>query len=300
MSFEVPTAFVQQYKANLTHLLQQKGSVLRDTVTVESQNAEFAFYDRIGSTEANEVNTRHGDTPLNNTPHDRRRIGLRDFDWADLIDRPDRIRLLVDPTGPYTVNAMWALGRKMDDVIIQRATGSAWTGKTGSVEVTFPTSTQQIAVNYVESGGAANSNLTVGKLRRCLEIFQANEVGDDMEKIVVVTSNQLHAMLIQTPIISSDYNTVRALAEGRVDTFMGFRFRRCERLAKSGNNRSVLVYTKDAITMAMGEDITVDVGPRRDKRNATQIYVCATLDATRMEEKKVVEILCDESTFPTS
>jgi hypothetical protein len=87
MSFEVPTAFVQQYKANLTHLLQQKGSVLRDTVTVESQNAEFAFYDRIGSTEANEVNTRHGDTPLNNTPHDRRRIGLRDFDWADLIGR---------------------------------------------------------------------------------------------------------------------------------------------------------------------------------------------------------------------
>lgn len=299
MSFEVPTAFVQQYKSNLTHLLQQKGSKLRPYVTVESQNAEFAFYDRIGATTAQEVLTRHADTPLISTPHDRRRVGLRDFDWADLIDRPDRIRLLVDPTGPYTVNALWALGRKMDDVIIERATGSAWTGKTGSTEVTFPTSTQQIAVGYNE-GTPANANLTVNKLRRCLEIFQANEVDDDMEKFVVVTSNQLHSLLIQTPVISADYNTVRALAEGKVDTFMGFKFVRCERLLKSGNNRSVLAFTRDAIVLAMGEDVNVDVGPRRDKRNATQIYVCGTWDAVRMDEKKVVEILCDESVFPTS
>lgn len=299
MSFEVPTAFVQQYKANLTLLLQQKGSKLRDTVTVESQNAEFAFYDRIGATTASEVTTRHADTPLVSTPHDRRRVGLRDFDWADLIDRPDRIRLLVDPTGSYTMNALYALGRKMDDVIIERATGTAYTGKTGSVAVTFPGS-QQIAANYVESGSPTASNLTVGKLRRAKEIFDANEVDEDMEKIIVVTSNQLHSMLIQTQVTSADYNSVRALVEGKLNTFMGFTFKRCERLAKSGNNRSVLAYTRDAITLALGEDLNVDVGPRRDKRNATQIYVCGSWDAVRMEEKRVVEILCDETTFPAS
>lgn len=299
MSFEVPTAFVQQYRANLSLLLQQKGSKLRPYVTVESQNAEFSFYDRIGATTAQEVTTRHADTPLVSTPHDRRRVGLRDFDWADLIDRPDRIRLLVDPTGPYTMNALWALGRKMDDVIIERATGSAWTGKAGTVEVTFPTSTQQIAANYVE-GTPAASNLTVGKLRRCKEIFDANEVDEEAEKVVVCTANQIHSLLIQTQVTSADYNSVKALAEGRLNSFMGFTFVRSERLAKSGNNRSVLAFTRDAITLAMGEDLTVDVGPRRDKRNATQIYVCGTWDAVRMDEKKVVEILCDETVFPTS
>lgn len=294
MSFQIPTHFVQAYKANLTLLLQQKGSKLRPYVRVESQNAEFDFYDRIGSTEADEITTRHSDTPLKDTPHDRRRVGLRDFDWADLIDRQDKIRMLADPTSAYTQGALYAFGRKMDDVIIERATGTAYTGKTGSTAVTFPAG-QQIAVNYVETGAPAASNLTIGKLRRALEMFQAAHVDDDEEKFIIVTSNQLHALLRTTEITSGDYNTVRALVEGKIDTFVGFKFVRCERLLKSGNNRSVLAWTRDAMLLALGQDVMVDVGPRRDKRNSQQIYVCATWDAVRMEEPRVIEILCDET-----
>ena len=92
MSTQITTAFVQQYRANVEHLLQQKGSKLRPFVRVESQNSEFEYYDRIGSVDAVEVTSRHSDTPLISTPHDRRQISLRDFDWADMIDRTDRIR----------------------------------------------------------------------------------------------------------------------------------------------------------------------------------------------------------------
>ena len=294
MSFEVPTAFVQGYKANLEILLQQKGSKLRPYVRIENQSAEFDFYDRISATEADEITTRHSDTPLKSTPHDRRRVGLRDFDWADLIDRPDRIRLLVDPTGPYTTNALYALGRKMDDVIIQRATGTAFTGKTGSVPVTFPAG-QQIAANYVETGAPAASNLTIGKLRRAKTMFEAAEIDDDEARYIFVTSNQLHALLRTTEITSADYNTVKALVDGKIDTFLGFKFVRTERLLKTGNNRSALAWTQGAMLLALGQDVMVDIGPRRDKRNATQIYVCATWDAVRMEEQRVIEILCDET-----
>ena len=87
MSIQITTAFVQQYRANVDHLVQQKGSRLRPLVRTETQNAEFEFYDRIGATSAQEVTGRHQDTPLVNTPHDRRRVALRDFDWGDLIDR---------------------------------------------------------------------------------------------------------------------------------------------------------------------------------------------------------------------
>ena len=45
----------------------------------------------------------------------------------------------------------------------------------------------------------------------------------------------------------------------------------------------------------MAEDITVDVGPRRDKRNSVQVYVAADFGATRMWEEAVVEVLCDET-----
>ena len=121
MSLQVETAYVNQYRANIGMMVQQKGSRLRGLVRVETQNAEFDFYDRIGPTEAVEITGRHQDTPLVSTPHDRRRVSLKDYDWADMIDRQDKLRMLMDPTSAYAVNAVYAMGRKMDDAIITAA-----------------------------------------------------------------------------------------------------------------------------------------------------------------------------------
>lgn len=297
MSFEVDTALVQTYKSNIEIQFQQKGSRLRNTVTNVSQKAEFDFYDRIGPTDAVEVTSRHSDTPLVSTPHDRRRIALRDFDWADMIDRKDKIRMLADPTSPYTMNAVYALGRKMDDVIISAATGTAYTGKTGSTTVSHPAASK-VAKDYVETGSATDSNLTIAKLRRIRFLLTSTEaVSEEDEEMIhgIVTANQIQALLRTTEVTSADYNTVKALVEGKIDTFMGFKFKRTERLAKSGNIRNCLFYPASAINLAIGEDITVDVGPRRDKRNSVQIYVCATFGASRMWEEKVIEVACDET-----
>src|SRR4051812_10920405 len=140
MSFQVDTALVQAYRSNIEIKFQQKGSRLRPCVRNESQHAKYDFYDRIGPTDAVEVTNRHSDTPLISTPHDRRRVGLRDFDWADLIDNKDKIRMLADPTSSYTMNAVMALGRAQDDVIIQAAFDNAFAGETGSTTVAFPSS----------------------------------------------------------------------------------------------------------------------------------------------------------------
>jgi len=298
MSFQVETALVQAYKSNIEIQFQQKGSRLRDTVMVEPQNAEFEFYDRITQTEAVEVTSRHGDTPLISTPHDRRRISTADYDWADMIDRRDRIRMLADPTSSYSINAIYALGRKVDDVIIAAAVGSASTGKTGSTTVTFPAG-QTIAVNYVESGVAADSNLTIGKLRRAQFLMLSQEVvseADEEEMFCILTASQLQGLLRTTEVTSADYNTVRALVKGEIDTFMGFKFKRTERLTKTGDDRSVLFYPRSAITLGLADELTVDIGPRRDKRNSVQVYVTGSFGAVRMWEEKVIECLCDETT----
>jgi arsenate reductase-like glutaredoxin family protein len=294
MSIQITTAFVQQYRANVEHLVQQKGSRLRALVRAETQAAEFEFYDRIGATTAQEVTGRHQDTPLINVPHDRRRVSLRDFDWADLIDRPDRIRMLIDPSSPYSQNAAYALGRKMDDVILDAAFGTVYTGKTGATTVTFP-NTQQIAVDYVESGSATNSGLTIAKLRKAKEILDKNEVDPTERRYIAVTAKQVTDLLKTTEVSSADYNTVRALVQGELNTFMGFEFVRTELVRTNASNyRRVLVWAQSGLLLAVGQDIVTDIGPRRDKRNSTQVYVSASFGATRMEEEKVVEIICAE------
>jgi hypothetical protein len=113
MSIQITTAFVEQYSANVMHLSQQKGSRLRATVSVESVTGKNAFFEQIGSVAARKRPSRHADTPQMDTPHARRRVSLVDYDWADLIDNEDRVRMLIDPTSPYAVRLMRRLSKPL-------------------------------------------------------------------------------------------------------------------------------------------------------------------------------------------
>lgn len=296
MSFQVDTALVQAYRANIDIKFQQSGSRLRPCVRNERQAAEYEFYDRIGPTDAVEVTSRHADTPLISTPHDRRRVGLRDFDWADMIDNKDKLRMLADPTSSYVTNAVMAMGRKMDDILIEAAVGTAYTGKTGSTTVTFA-SASEIAVDYVESGSTANSNLTIGKLRRARYLLDKAEATTEGQSdlFIVVDPSQIQSLLRTTEVTNSDYNTIKALVAGEIDTYMGFKFIKSNRLTVASNVRSCLAFERQGLLLATGMEVRVDVGPRRDKRNSIQVYVCGTFGATRMWEEKVLRIKCDET-----
>lgn len=295
MSFQVDTALVNTYKSNIEIQFQQKGSRLRPYVRVETQHAEFDFYDRIAPTAAVEVTGRHQDTPLISTPHDRRRVGLRDFDWADLIDKKDKLRMLADPTSSYSQNAVYALGRSVDTVIIEAAFGTAYTGKTGATAVVFDT-TMSVAQDYVESGSPADSNLTIAKLRRLRYLLtKSDQLDEDSEMLyLAVTASQIDSLLRTTEVTSADYNTVKALVAGTIDTFMGFKFIRIESLPKTSTVRTIMAWATGGLLLALAEELNVDVGPRRDKRNSIQVYANGSFGASRMWEAKVARAYCVE------
>jgi hypothetical protein len=122
---QITTAFVEQYSSNIQMLSQQKGSLLRDKVRLESVVGKNAFFDQVGSVTATVRSSRHSDTPQADTPHSRRRVTLVDYEFADLIDDLDKVRMLADPTSSYAMAAAYAMGRAMDDNIIAAATGTA-------------------------------------------------------------------------------------------------------------------------------------------------------------------------------
>lgn len=290
MSFEVTTAFVQQYKENVQTLLQQRGSKLRKALMSDTYVGKAAkAVEQIGPVTAQTRTTRHGDTPLISTPHDARWVFPTDYEWADLIDDQDKLRMLIDPTSPYAINGAYALGRAMDDVIIDAALGDAKTGENGTTTTSFDTSNQQIAVNA--------SGLTISKLRQAKEILLSNEVDVDMDELfMAVTAKQLDDLLATTEVTSSDYNTVKALVQGQVDTFMGFKFMHTERLTVDGSSdRRVIAWAKSGMHLGIWNDINGRISERDDKSYSTQVYVKGTFGATRTEEGKVVEILCSES-----
>ena len=286
MSVNVTTAFVQQYSANVQMLSQQMGSLLRDSVRVESVTGKNAFFDQIGKVTAQKRTTRHSDTPQIDTPHARRRVSLVDYEFADLIDEQDKVRMLIDPTSAYAQAAAAAMGRSMDDVIIDAALGTAFTGETGS------TSTTMLAGNQIANGG---TDLTVAKLRTAKKTLDLASVDPSIPRYLAVGPEQIDALLGDTNVTSSDFNTVKALVQGEIDTFMGFQFIVTNRLSKASNIRSCFAWAEDGLTLAIGKDVMARIDERSDKGYATQVYYCMSIGATRMEEEKVVQIDCDES-----
>ena len=284
MSTQITTAFSQQFSTNVQLLSQQMGSILRAAVSEESVTGEKASFDNVGSSAAVKRTSRHQDTPLVETPHDRRMVTLETYEWADLIDEADKVQMLIDPTSTYARAAAAAMGRAMDDSIIAAATGSALTGKTGGTSTAL---TQTIA------NGSAD--MTVAKLIEAKKKLDDGSVDPSIPRHIVVGPDQIEALLGTTSVTSSDFNTVKALVQGEIDTFMGFKFHTSTRLSKAGNIRKCFAYAEDGLKLAVGKDVMSEIERRADKSYSTQVFYCASFGATRMEEAKVVSIDCDES-----
>jgi len=287
MSTEITTAFVEQYSSNIQMLSQQKGSLLRDKVRVESVTGKNAFFDQVGSVTASVRTTRHSDTPQSDTPHSRRRVSLVDYEFADLIDDLDKVRMLVDPTSTYALAAAYAMGRAMDDAIITAATGSADTGVAGGTAVALPAS--QIITE------AGTTGMTIAKLREAKEIIDLADVDPSLPRHIIVSPKQITDLLGTTEVTSSDFNTVKALAQGDINSFLGFNFIVSNRLAVASQIRDCVAFVSDGIGLAVGKDSTARIDERADKGYATQVYYSAAFGATRMEEDKVVKIQAYEA-----
>jgi hypothetical protein len=270
MSNQITTAFVEQYSNNVTMLSQQMGSVLRPAVDVETVNGKKAFFEQIGQVTAQVRTSRHSDTPQLDTPHARRSVTLADYEWADLIDDVDKIRMLIDP----------ALG------------GTAKTGVTGSTDTALPSAQKPFSSSQGDTTAGA---LSVAKLTEAKFLLDSKSVDPSLKRYFLCSPKQIQNLLGITEVTSADFNTVRALAQGDVTSFMGFEFLVSNRLQLANtDDRLCYAFTEDAIKLAIGKDVTARIDERADKGYSTQVYYCMSIGATRMEEEKVVEVACDE------
>lgn len=298
MSQQIPTHFVQQYTTNIQLLLQQKGSKLRNAVMTSSHNGKQAVaVDQWGPVAASKRTGRYQPLLPQDTPSDRRWVFPNDYDWNDLIDNFDKLRMITDPQSSYVTNGTYAMGRAIDDEIILGLLGDNKTGENGATSTgtlaAFNSGSQLVGTNV----GGASSNLNLDKLRNAKKILMQNEVDIDNDPLfVAMTASQHDALLAETQVVSLDYNTRPVLVDGKITSFMGFNFIVTERLPKAAAVRSVIAWAKSGAHLGMWMDIKTDVRQRADLSSLPwQVYVEGTFGATRTEEKKIVQINCTEA-----
>lgn len=286
MSFQVTEAFVQQFSANFAHLAQQMESRFQGTVRIEAGIVgDSKKISRIGATAAQKRTTRHGDTPLIETPHSTRWIDLEDYEWADLVDELDKKKLLADPTSDYLKAGVAAMNRAKDDAIYTSARGNA---RSSSGSVALPVG-QKIAV------GAAG--LTKAKIIQAKKMFRANEADEENgeELYFAYGSEQMEDLMGDTTLTSADHLAVQMLQDGKVArNWMGFTWVPSERMYKSGSDRYCIAWAKSGMALGVGAEVMTRVTERADKSYALQPYARMSIGATRVEDAKVVEIACQE------
>jgi len=284
MANTISKAFVQQFQDNLIHLAQQKGSRLRGAVNEQSVTGEKFNFERLGTVAAVAKTTRHTNTPVLDVPHSRRTATMADYHWADLIDSEDKVRMLVTPESHYAKSGANSMARAIDDLIITAATGNAVDGDGSNVALP---SGQKIV--------HGSAGLTLAKLITAKEILDGNDIDPDEERYMVLGSKQVSNLLNTTEVKSADYNSIKALVQGDIDTFMGFKFLRSERLALASTTRTCFAFTASAMGLGIGADVKTQIDVRPDKSYAHQVYLSFVAGATRVQDECVVEVQCTEA-----
>lgn len=295
---QLPEHYQTDFGDNWTHLVQQKESRLEGKVKRTTVKGKERTFSQLGQSKMRLITTRNGKTVPSNTSMAKRWLRPKGYDEVTYIDEFDDVALgeLPTPESEHVVSHAMAAKRTIDTVLIAAAEGDAYIGEDGTTAVAVPAS-QKIAVDYVKSGSAANSGMTLAKILFSKKKLDADEV--PMEgRYMVVSAQQIYDLLNDVEEVkSSDYNNVKALVDGTVTRFGGFEWVVTELLTldSSTDVRTCIAYQRDGIALGIGKEKKVKIVVRDDLNETVQIRTVMMIGATRLEEERVVLIYCDES-----
>lgn len=226
---------------------------LRTTVTFRG-NVQAGTYDfrSMAAGIAKQKASQDDVVPMN-VGHSLQAATLQNWHAAEYTDIFDAAAVNFEEQRELAVTIAEAIKRREDQLILN------------ALDVASSTFTVATSV-----GGTA-TNLNVDKLRRASRLLNQNGV-PKADRVFVCNAIALEALLGTTQATSIDYNGVKALVNGDVNTFMGFQFYIVPTMDEGGlpiatNDRQAFAYHRSAIGLAVGLDRSVTVDWVAQKRS---------------------------------
>ena len=299
-TFKIEDHHVLQFTGNVELLLQQKAPIFSGLVDGKPYTGKAAqVVKQFGEVEFGPFEAGlgpgqwKGDTVWDDIEHHLRWVLPSDFVLALADAKGDDIRMIGDPKSPYAEAMRAAYARKYDDLVIMAATNPARTGTYDDPQSTALPATQIIGHDYDPDG--EGHGLTISKLIKAKEMLLAafNDPGES--RYFACSQKQLSDLLGCIKVTSADYNSVKALVNGEVDTFLGFKFVHSERLLSTGSIRHCLAWCKSGLHFGTWNGLETQIERRADKNYVWQIWMSFSAGCTRTQEKKIVQVNCSEA-----
>jgi hypothetical protein len=279
MAINLSTAFVTLFDAEVKQAYQAS-AVLRPAIRVRSgvEGSTYKF-PKIGKGVAQVRIPQSDVTPLNVT-YGQVTATLADYIAAEYSDIFMQAKVNFDERSELVKVVSNAIGRRQDQLIIDALVASSTSNTVAS------------------SIGGSNTNMNLDKLIAAKRALDAKNVPMD-NRHIVIHANNLAGMLGETEVTSSDFNSVKALVQGEIDTFLGFKFhtvgdRDEGGLPLSSGDRKVYAFHRDAIGMAEGIAPKTEINYIPEK---TSFLVASMFSAgaVAIDAEGIVEITCDEN-----
>lgn len=252
MSRYVSDVFIDSFDSEVHRAYQAMGG-LRDTVRVKrgvvGSTHKFPLVGKGVATQHNGGN----DVTAMNLDYDRVTCTLEDWEAFDYSDIYDIEKINFDDKKDYAYSTARAIGRREDQLIIDALYDTYDSGDsdtfTGDGSAVF-------SLTLVQNAGA---------------YLDDNNVPSE-DRHIIFSAYQKQAMLGETEVGSADYNTVKALVKGDIDTFYGFKFHTIGSRDEGGlptpdtGETMAYAYHKDAVGLAIGMDKRASVDWIAEKR----------------------------------
>lgn len=239
MGMQVSNVFIDSFDAEVK-LAYQGTKSLRDTVRVKTGVVGSTHrFPTAGAGVATQHN-RGNDVIAMNGSRDKVVVTLSDWDAFDYEDIMDIEKINFDDKKIIADSTAKAIGRREDQLIIDALEAAIVGG------------------NTVGNGTAAFSLTLVASAASMLDA--ANVPSED--RSLIYTAKQKEQFLGNTTVTSSDYNSVKALVSGDINTFYGFKFVTIGARTEGGLPRAqgveqyAFAYHKQAVGLAIGKDMT--------------------------------------------
>jgi hypothetical protein len=293
---EMMNHFVKTFESNVIHLVQQKYSKLRRTVTERSpgptEKHAFRVVGKGGDMTSRATASsaavgadawKRTATPWADTAYDDRVVVPAHYGCADSFSEAEVQRMLTNPASIVTQKHAAQVGRQIDDVIITAAFAAALDSAGNSNS--HPAGSQV--------GGATQAfDFDFVKLIR--ESMLEKDIDPDEEIFMVVSPNAVSQLLAEPQATSADYASMKALMGGNVvQGWMGFSWIISNRLtdaSPTSAQRYGIAYTRDAIGLLMLQDARTKVGEDPGTWFDTTILTTVDLGAVRIQDEKCFRV----------
>jgi hypothetical protein len=280
MSVSLSNAFITLFDAEVKQAYQGKAMLVpavRQRRGVEGSTVKFP---KVGKGVATLRIPQTDVTPLN-VSFSTVTLTLADYNAAEYSDLFNQAKVNFDERQELVQVVAGAMGRRQDQMILDALTASS------------------TSLTVANSIGGSNTNMNITKLREAKRLMDKNNVPPDGRHLII-HANGLANLLSETSVTSSDFNSVKALVQGEINTFLGFMFHvlgdRSEGgLAIDGSlDRSCFAFHKDAVGYGEGIGMRTEINYVAEKTSwlVNEVF---SAGAVAIDDEGIVKLTCRET-----